>query len=85
MVRMGRYTLLLALLVAAHFPAIGQSMELVSGNMSVASGTRISISGPVVWTVFPGAQLVNDGRILLGEQASLVVPRKRSWRKAASL
>lgn len=70
--RVGRCTVLLALLVAAHYHALGQSMELLSGTISVASGTRISISGPVVWTVAPGAQIVNDGRILLGEEASIV-------------
>lgn len=67
-----RCFLLLALIVAAQFTAAGQNMELSGGTMTVASGTRISITGPVVWTVAPAAQLVNDGRILLGEQASIV-------------
>lgn len=61
-----------ALLLAAYCSIHAQSMELLGGNMSIAAGTRIAISGPVTWNLAEGAQVVNDGRILLGEEASLV-------------
>lgn len=47
-------------------------MQLTSGTITVEQGTRIAINGPITWTLAPAAQVVNNGRIELGEQATLV-------------
>lgn len=49
-----------------------QSMELLDGTLTVSAGTRIAITGPITWTLAPDAQVVNNGRIELGEEAILV-------------
>ncbi len=49
-----------------------QSMELLGGTLTVSQGTRIALNGPILWTLAPEAQVVNDGRIELGEEAILV-------------
>lgn len=64
--------MLLALLLTVATDTSAQNMELVGGNMTVASGTRIAFTGPLVWNVADGAQIVNDGSILLGEEGRLV-------------
>lgn len=54
--------------------AIGQQMRLTSGTVSVAEGTTITLQGPVEWTIDPGAAVVNNGVISLGERAKLFEP-----------
>lgn len=51
--------------------ALAQSMELSGGTLTVAEGTRIAVVGPIQWTLAPGSQVVNNGRIELGSQATL--------------
>lgn len=68
---MERNLALMALaLVAQHF-ALGQQMTLQSGNLSIAEGTRINLNGPLIWTIAPGATVVNNGEIDLGSEAML--------------
>ncbi len=47
-------------------------MTLVSGTLTIQPGTRIEISGPVIWTIAPGAEVVNNGEIDLGDAAFLI-------------
>jgi hypothetical protein len=51
--------------------ALGQTMDLPTGSLQVAAGTRLRIDGPVTWTIGDGAQVVNDGRIELLNGAQL--------------
>ncbi len=65
---------LLSLLCLAPACCIAQDMTLVSGDMIVGTGTRVALAGPIVWTIAPGASVVNDGLIAFGEEAVLVEP-----------
>lgn len=47
-------------------------MELLGGTLTVSPGTRVAVNGPIQWTLAPEAQLVNNGRIELGEQGTLL-------------
>ncbi len=49
-----------------------QVMQLASGTLNVAEGTHLRVEGSVTWEVLPGAQVVNDGLIDLGVEATLV-------------
>jgi hypothetical protein len=58
---------LLALVGAFHADGVqAQSMTLANGTMTVQAGSRITMAGPLQWTLAPGATLVNDGTIDLG-------------------
>ena len=51
--------------------ALGQTMDLPTGSLHVAEGTRLRINGPVDWTIGGTAQVINDGRIELLNGAQL--------------
>ncbi|MEZ4739560.1 MAG: T9SS type A sorting domain-containing protein [Flavobacteriales bacterium] len=53
-------------------PAMGQSMELLSGSMTVHPGTSLRIQGPIEWTIAGPATVVNNGSIDLGTEARLI-------------
>lgn len=63
---------LCVLFAVARPAAMAQTMELVGGTLTVSQGTRIAVNGPIQWTLVPEAQLVNNGRIELGTQATLL-------------
>jgi hypothetical protein len=72
---LGQVVLLCTVFLALQVrPAVAQTMLLSGGTMRVGSGTRIGVTGPIVWEIAPDAQLVNDGRIELGTQALLSEP-----------
>jgi len=50
----------------------GQNAALSSGSLTVVEGTTLRLDGPVALTIASGAQLVNNGVIDLGENATLV-------------
>jgi len=64
--------MLAMLFTTLHLTGYTQSMDLLGGTLTVAPGTRIAITGPITWTLAPDAQVVNNGRIELGEEAVLV-------------
>ena len=68
---MERNLVLMALALVAQHLALGQQMTLQRGNLSVAEGTRINLNGPLLWTIAPGATVVNNGEIDLGSEATL--------------
>ena len=49
-------------------------MQLISGTVTVAEGTTMTLNGPLEWTIDPGAAVVNHGVISLGETAKLFEP-----------
>lgn len=67
---MFRVTLTCGALLTGLF-ALGQIMDLPTGTLQVAAGTRLRIDGPVTWTIGDGAQVINDGRIELRNGAQL--------------
>lgn len=51
---------------------MGQSMSTTGMTMIVREGTRVSVEGPVQWTLSGDATVVNHGLIELGTQARVV-------------
>lgn len=52
-------------------PLCAQDMQLSGGTLTVQPGTRITLNGPLAWTIQSDAQVVNHGEIDLGAQAAL--------------
>ncbi|MCW5898861.1 MAG: hypothetical protein KIT10_06290 [Flavobacteriales bacterium] len=48
-----------------------QPMGLAGGALIVGEDTRVTLDGPITWSIGTGAQLINDGLIDLGLQATL--------------
>ena len=63
-----------SLLAVLFVPCLGvaQDMILAGGTMTVEGGTRVILSGPINWTIAPSATLINDGRIELGDQGTVI-------------
>jgi hypothetical protein len=58
--------------LCATLGAGAQDMLLSSGTLTVAEGTTLTIVSPVQWTIASGAQVINNGTIDLGTEASLL-------------
>jgi len=52
----------------------GQNMSLTGATLTVENGTRVELEGPIIWTIAPSATVINNGRIDLGEFATVVEP-----------
>lgn len=48
-----------------------QPMDLAGGTLFVGEDTRVTLDGPITWSIGSGAQLINDGLIDLGLEATL--------------
>lgn len=68
---MERKLMLLASAFIGHHFAVAQQMTLQGGNLTIAEGTRINLNGALLWTIAPGATVVNNGEIDLGAEATL--------------
>lgn len=51
-----------------------QDVHLLTGSMTVQPGTSLRLQGPLNWIIEPGAVVINDGVIDLGEQGVLSEP-----------
>lgn len=51
--------------------AVAQQMTLQTGTLAIAQGTRLSLNGTLLWSLAPGATVVNDGEIDLGSESSI--------------
>jgi hypothetical protein len=61
-------------LITAIAPLVcaAQTMQLAGGSLHVQPGTNLTVHGPVQWLIAPGASVINDGTIDLGQQASVI-------------
>jgi hypothetical protein len=66
---MFRLLYVLALLAPGKVQA--QLMELSGGSMHVLAGTRVAIEGPITWQLASNTNVVNDGTIEFGPEATL--------------
>lgn len=71
---MYRWLLAGCLLVLAQGAVSGQQMRLFEGTVTVVEGTSMQLVGPLEWTIDPGASVINNGTIVLGDAAKLFEP-----------
>lgn len=51
-----------------------QTVELITGSMSIAPGTTVRLNGPLTLVLEPGTTVTNNGLIDLGDAATLQEP-----------
>ncbi|HQW40381.1 MAG TPA: hypothetical protein PK149_04410 [Flavobacteriales bacterium] len=71
---MHKWFILCPILLLDQAVVSGQQMRLISGTVTVAEGTTVALEGPLEWTIDPGATVVNNGLISLGETAKIFEP-----------
>lgn len=61
-------------LLALCFLSLGSKAQVMTfggGTLTIAPGTTLELVGPITWQLAGDAQVVNNGHVDLGEQASL--------------